>query len=59
MLLTQKGNTTVVTGKDFAIASAGLVNLVLFGTVCVRVVTTGGEFLHRWAFTGLLFGAMM
>ena len=33
--LTQKGNTTVLTGKGFAIGSAGMVNFALFGTVSV------------------------
>ena len=28
-------------------------------TVCVRVVTAGGGFFHRWAFTRLLFGDMV
>ena len=49
----------VAIGKGFAIGSAGLVSLALFGTVCVRVDIIGVDFLHRWVFTGLLFGAMM
>ena len=58
-VLDAEGNTTVVIGKGFAIGSAGQVSLALFGTVCVRVDIIGVDFLHRWVFTGLLFGAMM
>ena len=46
-------------GKGFAIGSAALVSLALFGAFCVRADITGVDILHPWVFTGLLFGAMM
>merc|ERR1712211_154094 len=53
------GNTTAAIGKGFAIGSAALVSLALFGAFCVRANITGVDILHPWVFTGLLFGAMM
>ena len=59
MFLTQKGTTTVMMGKGFAISSAGLASLGLFRMVCVRVNSIGGDFLLRWVFRGLLFGGAL
>ena len=52
-------NTMAAIGKGFAIGSAALVSLALFGAFCVRADITGVDILHPWVFTGLLFGAMM
>ena len=57
--LTAAGITTAVIGKGFAIGSAALVSLALFGAFCVRANITGADIFHPWVFTGLLFGAMM
>merc|ERR1719271_2133498 len=53
------GNTTAAIGKGFAIGSAALVSLALFGAFCVRAGVTHVDILNPWVFTGLLFGAMM
>merc|ERR1712048_399795 len=53
------GNTTAAIGKGFAIGSAALVSLALFGAFCVRAEVTRVDILNPWVFTGLLFGAMM
>jgi len=53
------GNTTAAIGKGFAIGSAALVSLALFGAYCVRAHVTTVDILNPWVFTGLLFGAMM
>jgi len=53
------GNTTAAIGKGFAIGSAALVSLALFGAYCVRADVTSVDILNPWVFTGLLFGAMM
>merc|ERR1719229_786608 len=53
------GNTTAAIGKGFAIGSAALVSLALFGAFCVRAEVTTVDILNPWVFTGLLFGAMM
>jgi len=58
-VLDAAGNTTAAIGKGFAIGSAALVSLALFGAFCVRADITGVDILHPWVFTGLLFGAMM
>merc|ERR1712012_956952 len=58
-VLDAAGNTTAAIGKGFAIGSAALVILALFGAFCVRANITGVDILHPWVFTGLLFGAMM
>merc|ERR1711904_380330 len=53
------GNTTAAIGKGFAIGSAALVSLALFGAFTVRAEITVVDILDPWVFTGLLFGAMM
>merc|ERR1712241_507871 len=53
------GNTTAAIGKGFAIGSAALVSLALFGAYTVRADVTQVDILNPWVFTGLLFGAMM
>merc|ERR1719296_171232 len=53
------GNTTAAIGKGFAIGSAALVSLALFGAFCVRAEVTTVDILDPWVFTGLLFGAMV
>ena len=45
--------------KGFAIGSAALVSLALFGAFCVRANVYHVDILNPWVFTGLLFGAMM
>merc|ERR1712217_522439 len=58
-LLDAAGNTTAAIGKGFAIGSAALVSLALFGAYTVRAEVTTVDILNPWVFTGLLFGAMM
>merc|ERR1719247_4013113 len=53
------GNTTAAIGKGFAIGSAALVSLALFGAFTVRASVETVDILNAWVFTGLLFGAMM
>merc|ERR1712226_1679859 len=53
------GNTTAAIGKGFAIGSAALVSLALFGAYTTRAEVTSVDILNPWVFTGLLFGAMM
>merc|ERR1711957_446240 len=53
------GNTTAAIGKGFAIGSAALVSLALFGAYTVRANIKTVNVLDPWTFTGLLFGAMM
>jgi len=53
------GNTTAAIGKGFAIGSAALVSIALFGAFCVRANITKLDLLDPWAFTGLLIGALM
>merc|ERR1711953_1573355 len=53
------GNTTAAIGKGFAIGSAALVSLALFGAYTVRAGVAHVDILDPWVFTGLLFGAMM
>jgi len=53
------GNTTAAIGKGFAIGSAALVSLALFGAFTVRAHVVVVDILNPWVFTGLLFGAMM
>merc|ERR1719262_1360385 len=52
------GNTTAAIGKGFAIGSAALVSLALFGAFTVRAGVTNVNVLDPWTFTGLLVGAM-
>jgi H(+)-translocating pyrophosphatase len=58
-LLDAAGNTTAAIGKGFAIGSAALVSLALFGAFTVRAKIQNVDILDPWVFTGLLFGAMM
>merc|ERR1719276_462545 len=53
------GNTTAAIGKGFAIGSAALVSLALFGAFTVRAKIDHVDILNPWVFTGLLFGAMI
>merc|ERR1719434_589673 len=53
------GNTTAAIGKGFAIGSAALVSLALFGAFCTLAEVQEVDILDPWVFTGLLFGAMM
>merc|ERR1712166_1682523 len=58
------GNTTAAIGKGFAIGSAALVALALFGAFITRVGETNGvevkiDILNPYAFAGLLFGSML
>jgi len=53
------GNTTAAIGKGFAIGSAALVSLALFGAYTVRAQVETVDALDAWTFTGLLIGAMI
>jgi inorganic pyrophosphatase len=62
------GNTTAAIGKGFAIGSACLVGLALFGAFVTRVAESTEEFkddvfnvniLEPFTFAGLLLGAML
>merc|ERR1712176_1593655 len=53
------GNTTAAIGKGFAIGSAALVSLALFGAYTVRAEIKTVDVLDPWTFTGLLLGAMI
>ncbi|KAL8270951.1 hypothetical protein Esti_005106 [Eimeria stiedai] len=53
------GNTTAAVGKGYAIGSAALVSLALFGAYTVRAEITVVDILDPWTFTGLLVGAML
>merc|ERR1719223_744644 len=53
------GNTTAAIGKGFAIGSAALVSLALFGAYTVRANVSKVDALDPWTFTGLLVGAMI
>lgn len=53
------GNTTAAIGKGFAIGSAALVSLALFGAYTVRANIVHVDILNPWVFAGLLYGAMM
>merc|ERR1719277_1312355 len=53
------GNTTAAIGKGFAIGSAALVSLALFGAYCVRAKVDVVDIRDPWCFSGLLYGAMM
>jgi len=55
------GNTTAAIGKGFAIGSAALVSLALFGAFITRVglYSKGVNLLNPYVFAGLLLGAML
>merc|ERR1719183_3423728 len=53
------GNTTAAVGKGFAIGSAALVSLALFGAFTVRAGVGVVDIMNPWTFLGLLFGAMV
>ncbi len=55
------GNTTAAIGKGFAIGSAALVSLALFGAfvTIVGLDKTGVDILQPFEFAGLLVGAML
>eukprot|EP00931_Biecheleriopsis_adriatica_P094787 TRINITY_DN683_c0_g1_i8.p1 TRINITY_DN683_c0_g1~~TRINITY_DN683_c0_g1_i8.p1 ORF type:complete len:709 (+),score=200.98 TRINITY_DN683_c0_g1_i8:49-2175(+) len=53
------GNTTAAIGKGFAIGSAALVSLALFGAYTVRAGIETVDVLDPWTFTGLMLGAMI
>eukprot|EP00997_Jenningsia_sp_PLL12_P001307 NODE_120_length_2464_cov_95.673706_g107_i0.p1 GENE.NODE_120_length_2464_cov_95.673706_g107_i0~~NODE_120_length_2464_cov_95.673706_g107_i0.p1 ORF type:complete len:731 (-),score=159.45 NODE_120_length_2464_cov_95.673706_g107_i0:29-2221(-) len=59
-LLDAAGNTTAAIGKGFAIGSAALVSLALFGAFVTRTGQTGNvNILSPLPFAGLLLGAMI
>ena len=53
------GNTTAAIGKGFAIGSAALVSLALFGAFKVRANITVVDVADSWTFAGLLYGALL
>jgi H(+)-translocating pyrophosphatase len=53
------GNTTAAIGKGFAIGSACLVALALFGAFVTRTEKTSVNILRPLEFSGLLIGAML
>merc|ERR1719276_123671 len=54
------GNTTAAIGKGFAIGSAALVSLALYGAFVVRIgIDTGVNVLEPLTFSFLLIGAML
>jgi inorganic pyrophosphatase len=53
------GNTTAAVGKGFAIGSAGLVGLALFGAFVTRIDGISVDILQPTQFSGLLVGAML
>jgi len=53
------GNTTAAVGKGFAIGSACLVGLALFGAFITRIGSTSVDILQPVQFCGLLVGAML
>jgi inorganic pyrophosphatase len=53
------GNTTAAVGKGFAIGSACLVGLALFGAFITRVGDASVDILQPAQFAGLLVGAML
>jgi len=53
------GNTTAAVGKGFAIGSACLVGLALFGAFITRINDSSVDILKPTQFAGLLVGAML
>merc|ERR1711865_3991 len=53
------GNTTAAVGKGFAIGSACLVGLALFGAFITRIGDDSVDILKPTQFAGLLIGAML
>ena len=53
------GNTTAAIGKGFAIGSAALVSLALFGAFVTRVGDASVDILKPITFAGLIVGAML
>eukprot|EP00252_Welwitschia_mirabilis_P022582 TRINITY_DN614_c0_g1_i3.p1 TRINITY_DN614_c0_g1~~TRINITY_DN614_c0_g1_i3.p1 ORF type:complete len:760 (-),score=103.85 TRINITY_DN614_c0_g1_i3:525-2804(-) len=53
------GNTTAAIGKGFAIGSAALVSLALFGAFVSRAAISKVNVLTPKVFIGLIFGAML
>mmetsp|Transcript_32701 Transcript_32701/g.43141 ORF Transcript_32701/g.43141 Transcript_32701/m.43141 type:complete len:338 (+) Transcript_32701:968-1981(+) len=53
------GNTTAAVGKGFAIGSACLVGLALFGAFTTRCDMTAVNILRPLEFSGLIIGAML
>ncbi|KAG0482545.1 hypothetical protein HPP92_010629 [Vanilla planifolia] len=53
------GNTTAAIGKGFAIGSAALVSLALFGAFVSRAAITSVNVLSPKVFIGLIVGAML
>ena len=53
------GNTTAAIGKGFAIGSACLVGLALFGAFVTRIEESSVDILEPIQFSGLLVGAML
>jgi len=58
-VLDAAGNTTAAIGKGFAIGSAALVSLALFGAFVTRAKIEGVDILEPITFAGLLVGAML
>mmetsp|Transcript_368 Transcript_368/g.453 ORF Transcript_368/g.453 Transcript_368/m.453 type:complete len:798 (+) Transcript_368:222-2615(+) len=53
------GNTTAAIGKGFAIGSAALVSLALFGAFVARIGETHVDIMNPLVFAFLLFGSML
>merc|ERR1719181_1455180 len=53
------GNTTAAIGKGFAIGSAALVALALFGAFKTRAEIPHVDVAQPWTFSGLLIGALL
>merc|ERR1719213_226774 len=58
-MLDAAGNTTAAIGKGFAIGSAALVSLALFGAFCKTAAVEHVDLWNPWCFLGLLLGALL